>query len=438
MVPGNICIAGIDDILFRMMDFKISVDDGSEVLSSFAVEQNTSAIELYDWQRQAIEFFYEYPKCLFEIVTGGGKSLCAVEIIKDVIRREPDINVLIVVPKNVILEDTWYRELYNNGVSIKDIGVFYGNIKECAKITITNMQNIDKLYIDMFNMVIFDECHNFMTSKMTPYLKYPFKYNIGLSATIERLDGKHIELMEIYDYKIFKYNPHEALADGILNPFNFYNVGVKMDEENYEIYLRLTKEINTILQIGGGLKTIKKVNMKYKNLLYKKLHDRKILINNYHKKFDVAKVITNKHRDDKMLIFNQYNEQTNKFYWHLLDVGIKARIIHSGIEKEIRDQTLIDFRNDKFNVLLTTKVLDEGYNLPSIDCGVIMAGDSTAKQTIQRLGRVLRKKDRISNLYQVFCLGTIEEDQAKERSGLFKQLCSDYKEYHYDDGTLVL
>ena len=92
----------------------------------------------------------------------------------------------------------------------------------------------------------------------------------------------------------------------------------------------------------------------------------------------------------------------------------------------------MDFKNDKFNVLLTSKVLDEGYNLPKIDTAIIMAGDSTPKQTVQRLGRVLRKKTKHSHLYQIYCLMTIEEDYAKERSVLFKSLSSDYWEYEYD------
>ena len=114
--------------------------------------------------------------------------------------------------------------------------------------------------------------------------------------------------------------------------------------------------------------------------------------------------------------------------------------MHSGIRQEDRQKNLMDFRNNKFNVLLTTKVLDEGYNLPSIEVAVIMAGDSTSKQTIQRLGRVLRKKKKESVLYQVYCKGTIEEEQANVRSILFKQLASHFNDYIYklNDKELIL
>ncbi len=35
-------------------------------------------------------------------------------------------------------------------------------------------------------------------------------------------------------------------------------------------------------------------------------------------------------------MFNQFNEQTNKCYWELLEMGVSANIIHSGVNKEGR------------------------------------------------------------------------------------------------------
>jgi len=175
--------------------------------------------------------------------------------------------------------------------------------------------------------------------------------------------------------------------------------------------------------------------LKYKML--SKMNERKELVNNYYEKFDIIKVIVDRHKKDKIIVFNQFNKQTNKSYSHLLDMGVKARIIHSGVAKDKRDKDLTDFKNDKFNVLLTSKVLDEGYNLPKIDTAVIMAGDSTAKQTIQRMGRVLRKKKKISSLYQVYCRDTIEETYGNERALLFKQLCNNFEDYIFKNGELI-
>ncbi len=421
-----------------MVEFGIQIDDGSEKLPQIVVEKNSQSIELYDWQRRAIEFFLNHHKVIYEVSTGAGKTVCAIEILKKLLEVEPTLNTLIIVPKNVILETTWFKELYNAGFSLVDIGVFYGGIKEYGKkFTITNMQNLEKIQLEIFDVVCYDEIHNYGTKRLLKYVEHPFKYKIGLSATVERMDNAHWKIFEIFDYNIFKYTPNQALEEGVLNPFNFINIGVIMDEENYEKYTILTQEINMILQAGGGFKRIMRMASGLKFKMLKKMNERKELVNNYYRKFDVVKYICKKHRDDKIIVFNQFNKQTNKCYWHLLDEGIKARVMHSGISKEKRDENLIDFKNDKFNALLTSKILDEGYNLPSIDVGVIMAGDSTAKQTIQRMGRVLRRKNKPSNLYQVYCKETIEEEYGISRAKLFKELCNKYEQYTYDGDELV-
>ena len=415
------------------MSFGIQVEDGSELLPEFVSEQNLNRLELYDWQRRAINYFFLHNfKAVFEVTTGAGKTFCTIEIIKRLLKEHPEMQILIVVPKNVILEKTWFKELYDAGFNLKDIGVYYGAIKEYAKITITNMQNIHKVALEIFDFCIWDEVHNYGTKRLLKYLAYPFKYRLGLSATVSRMDNAHYDILEKFDYNIFKYSPNQALQEGVLNPFDFINIGVRLDDETADKYNTLTQEINLIFQIGGGFTKIMHSKNPIKFRMLSKLNERKQLINNYPRKFDIVKMICLKHRNDKILIFNQFNDQTNKCYWHLLDVGVKSRIVHSGIANDERDKNLTDFKNDKFNVLLTSKVLDEGYNLPKIDTAVIMAGDSTAKQTIQRMGRVLRKKEKESTLYQIYCKNTVEEEYAIQRATLFKQLCNRFRDSLYD------
>lgn len=422
-----------------MEEFGILMDDGSEVTPDLVIEENTKTVELYDWQRNAINYFFNHNyKAIFEICTGGGKTFCAIEIIKKIWEEDPNCKVLIVVPKNVILETGWYKELYDAGISLKDIGVFYGSIKEICKVTITNMHSLEKIPMELFDCIIFDEIHNYATKRLLPYVYLKKKYKIGLSATLERMDNAHYKLLEAFEYNRFTYSPSEALRDGVLNPFNFYNISVHMDGNEREEYTILTEQINRILLQGGGYGKIMYSKSGLRLQLLSKMGKRKELVNNYYKKFDVVQQIVKKHRNDKIIIFNEYNKQTSKSYWYLLESGVRACVVHSDMPKEKREQNLIDFKNDKFNVILASKVLDEGYNLPKIDVALIVAGNSTSRQTIQRMGRVLRKKEHDSNLYQIYCKDTIEEDYANERSKLFKGLCSRYDEYHFNNEKMVI
>ena len=423
-----------------MENFELKIDRDEQIISDFVSLQNEKFFKLHEWQENAIKFFFEHDcKVLYEVTTGAGKSICAIEIMKRLMNKYSNMYVLIIVPKNVILEKMWFPELQKHGFSLKDVGVYYGESKEGCRITITNMQNVLKLPLKLYDLVIFDEIHNYATKRLISLLHYPFKYKIGLSATLERLDKQHWHILEGFNYNIFKYTPKEALDDGVLNNFNFYNIGVYMENKDYDEYLKLTQELTFILESGGGFYRIMsgKAGMPVKMQMLKKMNERKQLVLNYPAKFNILKKLCKQHINDKTLVFNEYNIQTSRCYWYLLEEGIKAKILHSEIKKDERQQILNDYSNNKFNILLATKILDEGYNVPAISAGIIMAGNATAKQCIQRLGRVLRKKETMSSLYQIYIKNTMEEEQAQERAKIFEELCTEYKEYKFIDGGLI-
>lgn len=365
------------------------------------------------------------------IIHNSGKSRFAIEVLKRLMDDNPNLKTLIVVPKNIILEATWYPELYESGFSFVDIGVFYGAIKEYGKVTITNMQNITKIDFKKFDFVIFDEVHNYATDRILPFIRGDTKYKLALSATLERIDRRHYMVLEAFGYNLFEYNAKEALQDGVLNPFRFYNVSVEMDEESFDRYQVLTQHINSIMQAGGGYSKIMASSSGLKLQMLSIMNDRKQLVNNYPRKMDVIKMICDKYKDDKFVVFQEYNKQTSMSYWHLLDIGVKACVVHSGIPTEKREQNLDDFKKGKYNCILASRVLDEGWNVPAVDTAIIVAGNSTSRQTIQRMGRVLRRKNKPSKLFQIFCQHTIEEEYSEKRAVLFKELCSGYNEYTY-------
>ena len=288
------------------------------------------------------------------------------------------------------------------------------------------------------NGMLVHNCHNYMTKRLIPYVKQKYKYKLGLSATIERSDNRHWDLMKIFDYNVFKYTAKEALTEGVLNAFNFTNIGVEIDPETYKTYEGITIELNALLKAGGGFNKIMRgsTGLKYKMLAL--MGKRKDLINNYIRKFEVVKLVIEKNKGKKTIVFNEYNSTTNKSKWFLLDLGIKSVIIHSGIPNDKREEGLRAFKEGKVNIILTSKVLDEGWNVPAVEVGIIAAGNSTSRQTVQRMGRILRKKDKDSELYQIYCKDTVEEDYANKRAELFKELSSNYTDQYYNlKGELV-
>lgn len=413
-----------------MTDFgiQLAVEDG---IPEFVTVENKKSSMLYDWQRRAINFFFDNNHmALYNVCTGVGKTRMAIEIIKKIIEQDKDCKVLIVVPKNVILETGWYKELFDNGISLAKVGVYYGKTKEYGQITITNMQSLKNVYLEYFNCIILDEAHNYSTDKSLGLLnEQQFKYKIGLTATVERLDQEHWRIMKYFDYHMFKYMPKEALVDSVLNPFDYHNIGVVLDDVARKEYDDVSRGIRHLMQTYGSFTAIMKRGGKAKRIFLGLFTKRKQLVCNYHEKFEVVKEIVFRHKNDKILVFNQFNEQTNKVYWHLLEQGIRAAIIHSNVKDEVVQQRLTDFKNDKNNILLTSKMLDEGYNIPKTDVAILMANDSGDRQIIQRIGRVLRKKAKKSFIYNVYCKDTTEELHVNKRKIFFKGIASDYRDY---------
>lgn len=310
-------------------DFGIKIDQEDHDVGSFVSDQNLKYVILHEWQNKAIKFFWDNNgNVVFEVTTGAGKTYCAIEIIKQVLKQNSDYYVLIVVPKNVILEKGWFPELCSNGFTMAQVGVYYGFTKEVRQITITNMHNVMNLDLSMFDFIILDEIHNYCTERLFNVLEFPFKYKLGLSATVERQDMAHWRMLKAFNYNKFLYSPKQALRDNVLNKFNFINVSVKMDPISFEHYLELTQEINVIIQQGGGYTRIMngKAGEELRNALYKKIDERKQLVLNYPLKMQAMKQICKIHENQKTLVFNEYNKTTSACYFGLLDVGIKAKV----------------------------------------------------------------------------------------------------------------
>ena len=396
-------------------------------------------MELREWQKNAIAFFFEKNKAILNVPTGAGKTFAAISILKKVLENDPNIRILIVMPKLVIIEG-WKKELIAMGFHFHQIGIVSGECKEFSKITLTTINSVYKLDMRMFDFIIADEIHNMGTPRMLKILKNNFKYKLGLTATPTRSDFNHWKIFEAFDFCTFEYSIKEAMKDEVLNKYEFYDIVIDLEPKDREIYEEISMSIATTMKRLGGYHRFMSLpnTNKDKLLLMKLINKRKVLIWNHPSKLRIVTNIAKEfHLTSKMLIFSQYNSVTNALYYYLGSENIKSMIIHSNIPDKDKKSVLFDYKHDKFNILLATKMLDEGYNLPSIDIGVILAGESTHRQTIQRLGRVLRKKDSPSKLFQLYIKDTFEEKSSKERSDFFKMYCIHYEKVNAeieDDG----
>ncbi len=90
-------------------------------------------------------------------------------------------------------------------------------------------------------------------------------------------------------------------------------------------------------------------------------------------------------------------------------------ITHQTKAKE-RRAVLDGFASGTFPVVVTSRVLNEGVDVPAANIGVVLSGTGTVREHVQRLGRLLRKLgDKQAILYEVVTRGTGEEFTSERR-----------------------
>jgi superfamily II DNA or RNA helicase len=91
-------------------------------------------------------------------------------------------------------------------------------------------------------------------------------------------------------------------------------------------------------------------------------------------------------------------------------------ITHQTRARE-RKWILDGLREGVFGAIVTSKVLNEGIDVPSAKVAVILSGSASPREHLQRLGRILRKSDerRTAVLYEVVSSSTVETNISSRR-----------------------
>jgi superfamily II DNA or RNA helicase len=67
--------------------------------------------------------------------------------------------------------------------------------------------------------------------------------------------------------------------------------------------------------------------------------------------------------------------------------------------------------------MVTSRVLNEGIDVPEASIAIVLSGTGSTREYIQRLGRILRRGEgKLAILYEVIAEATSEEHTARRRS----------------------
>jgi superfamily II DNA or RNA helicase len=373
--------------------------------------------ELRDYQAEALEAWFKAGRHgIIILPTGAGKTVVAIKAISEL--KEPTI---VVVPTLDLLEQ-WKQRLEKElGV---DVGILGGGSQEIKALTVSTY---DSAYLraevlgNKFAFMIFDEVHHLPApGYMNIAEMFAAPYRMGLTATYEREDGMHRELSRLVGGKVYEKMAVE-LAGKHLAHYDLEVIPTRLTpkeeveyERNHKVYLDYLRANKLILRTPQDFqKFIMRTGRdpRARKALLARNRARNTAMNS-ESKMKALKDILERHRGDRVLVFTEHNELV-----HRISRAFLVPYITHKTAREERQHNLESFRNGTYSTIVTSKVLDEGVDVPEASVGVILSGSGSTREYRQRLGRLLRKKEggKRAVLYEIVSEKTTEVGTSKRR-----------------------
>ncbi len=301
---------------------------------------------------------------------------------------------LILCP-NVQSVHQWMREIAEKTDIPEDmVGEYSGDSKEIKPITVSTYQILtyrkpgceDYLHFSLlrdgkWGFIIYDEVHMLPAPVFRITAELQSIYRLGLTATLIREDGREDEVFSLVGPKRFDTPWSELAERGYIAQAYCHEIRVALDEDD---------EIKYALASKREKYRIASVNKR---------------------KLNIIEDLVKKHSDDSILIIGQYIEQLEeikkRFSWP---------IVTGKTSNKVRDEIYQKFRQRKIRVLIVSKVANFAIDLPDCSVAIQVSGTFGSRQEeAQRLGRILRPKEKSSHFYTIITEYSEEEEFAMNR-----------------------
>jgi len=249
-----------------------------------------SKFELWKWQKEAVTEWFEgvsnkdhQPETgIVEVVTGAGKTIMALEVVRRWLKKNPEGKVSVIVPTKVLMYQ-WLKEFAEKlHVPADEIGWLGDGNKDNFSdgyniiVSIVNSavkNDFLKKDLEKFNevphLLIADECHRYTGEVFRKVFDCPRTASLGLSATpvdpqfkenTEKRGKKDQILLDELGSIFYELSYKEARKMEIIPPFEIHYIGIDLSTTERAKYDKLTKKIRKVL---------KKIKAKYDNWLWK-------------------------------------------------------------------------------------------------------------------------------------------------------------------------
>ncbi len=369
------------------------------------------------YQKEALAAWHEAGRRgVVVLPTGAGKSFVA-ELAIALVKRPS----LVVVP-TLELVSQWLRGL---ALAFPDValGQLGGGVRRLGDLTVATYDSAALMMRDLgdrFGLVIFDECHHLPAPVFRVAAECALApFRLGLSATPGDDPDRQAQLTELIGELVYEQTITE-LRGAFLADYDVIQVPVELDpgerrryEEARAHYLGYLRSAGFKTDSADGWQRFVREaarTQEGRSALESFRLQRSIAFE-ASAKFDVLLRLLERHDNERKLVFTQDNAAAYRVGRHcLLPV-----ITHHTAAAE-RRAVLDAFKAGALRAVVTSKVLNEGVDVPEASVAIILSGSGSVREHVQRLGRVLRKHEaKRARLYEIIAAETTEVGTSERR-----------------------
>lgn len=317
----------------------------------------------------------------------------------------------LIITTNISAVHQWIQELLDkSNLSKEQIAEYTGENKTLAPVTVATYQILtwrpekDGPYPHFsifrerhWGLIIYDEVHMLPAPVFRVVAELQAVRRIGLTATLVREDGC------------------EGYVFSLVGPKR-YDVPWKELERNNWIAKAECIEVRLDLPESQEIEyAVSQARIKHRISSENPI------------KIDVTKQIISRFPEDKILVIGQYIEQLTT-----LAKELDATIITGKTPNSERDKIYQEFREGKIHVLVVSKVANFAIDLPDASIAIQVSGTFGSRQEeAQRLGRILRPKERTSRFFTLITRNTVEEEFGANRQKFLAEQGYSYRIIRY-------
>jgi superfamily II DNA or RNA helicase len=403
------------DVLDYFRESKIKIEDATPNLP--ALEQLKGNVELRSYQNEALDKWRAAGnRGVLVLPTAAGKTFIALKAIE--LLKTP---ALIVVPTLDLL-DQWKKRV-RDCLDV-EAGVVGGGENVVRMVTVSTYDSAYSLAAQLGNkflFLIFDEVHHLASPGYLQIAEmYIAPYRMGLTATYERNDQRHTLLPLLVGDPVYSVSVKELTAGKHLSDYTYEKIAVELTAEEQRTYdaemaifrnylverrivLKSAFDFQRFIMTTGRDPQAREALLARNKAL-------KIAVNS-EAKIDLLAQRLEAYKTEKVLIFTLYNDLV-----YTLSRRFLIPAVTHQTPREERREILANFGNGKYKVIVTSQVLDEGVDVPDASVGIMLGGTGSRREYVQRLGRLLRKKEgKTAKLVEIISKETVEVGISRRR-----------------------